>query len=150
MQFEQTKENLPQFKSRVRDIEMRRGMSASLLKYVYPSLSLAALFLLASLIVKLNCWWTLLGLIFLGIGGLSTYMWYQFKKAEEFEEKLRSDRIREMNGSGKCMYLDGYVPDGSGKIGKCVLYRFTLSDYPYCIYCHEYQPRAKGEGGKRK
>jgi hypothetical protein len=93
--------------------------------------------------------WTFIGLIFVALAIVAIYMWYQFKRAEEFEDRLRSDRLKELNGAAKCMYLEGSVPDGTGRIGKCVLYNFTLDDHPYCVYCYEYQPKTRGEGGKR-
>jgi len=149
MQLEQPRENLPAFKGRVKDIELRRGMSSTLLKYIYPSAALAAIFLIVSLFKRLSCLWSIVGLIFVCIAIISIYMWYQFRRAEEFEERLRAERLRELNGAAKCKYLDGNVPDGTGKIGKCALFNFVLDDNPYCIYCYEYEPKVKGEGGKR-
>jgi Ca2+/Na+ antiporter len=144
MQTEPPKENLPQFKARVKQVESRRYMSGSLLKYVWPSLGLTFLFLILNLFKQLNCWWTLVGAFFIAVAIISVYLWFQFKKAEEFEERLRAERIRDMNGSLKCIYLEGKVPDGSGKIGKCVLYGFTLDAHPYCIYCYEHRAKLKG------
>ncbi len=145
MQSDGPKENLPMFKNRVKQVESRRHLSGSLIKYVYPSIGLAALFLVINAFKKLSCLWTFAGLVFLFIAVVTTYLWYQFRKAEEFEEKLRGQRIRDMNGVLKCIYLEGKVPDGSGKIGKCVLYGFTLDAYPYCIYCHEHRPKPGAE-----
>ena len=145
MQTEPPKENLPQFKARVAQVESRRFMSGSLLKYVYPSIGLAVLFLVMSLFKQLSCWWTFAGAIFIAVAIVTAYLWFQFRKAEEFEERLRGQRIRDMNGPLKCIYLEGKVPDGSGKIGKCVLYGFTLDAHPYCIYCHEHRVKLKGE-----
>jgi len=144
MQTEPPKENLPQFKARVAQVESRRFMSGSLLKYVFPSICLAVIFLIMSLFKQLSCWWTLAGAIFIAASIVTVYLWFQFKKAEEFEERLRGQRIRDMNGALKCIYLEGKIPDGSGKIGKCVLYGFTLDAHPYCIYCHEHRVKTKG------
>lgn len=145
MQTEPPKENLPQFKARVAQVESRRHMSGCLLKIVCPAIGLAALFLVISLFKQLSCWWNLAGAFFIAVAIATAYLWFQFKKAEEFEERLRGQRIRDMNGALKCTYLEGKVPDGSGKIGKCVLYSFTLDAHPYCIYCYEHRAKLKGE-----
>ena len=141
MEFDQPREELSHFKGRVKAVESRRKVASFYLYITIPSAAMALALLIASLAVKLNCLLTILGIILVVITAAGFYMWFHFKQAEEFEETRRGDRIREMNGQGKCVYLEGKVPDGSGKIGKCILYGFTLDDLPYCIYCREYRPK---------
>ena len=143
MEFDRPKEELPHFKARVKAIESRRKVAIVYLIIALPSVALAVIFLITSLIWQLRCLWNLVGIILLLVTAGSLYMWFHFKKAEEFEDERRRERIREMNGPGKCAYLEGKVPDGTGKIGKCILYDFTLDSYPYCIYCNEYRLRTK-------
>lgn len=141
MEFDPPKEELSHFRNRVRAVESRRKAASFYLVITIPSAALALVLLIASLVTTLSCLLTIVGIILVGVAVGSFYMWFQLKQAEEFEEKRRRDRIREMNGPGKCMYLDGSIPDGSGKIGKCILYGFTLDDLPYCIYCREYRTK---------
>ncbi len=142
MEFEKPKEDLPHFKTRVAAIEKRRHAATFYLIIAIPFGAIAIILLIANLFgFRGGCLLIFLGVISICFTAGSLYLYYHFKQAEEFEEKRRSERIREFNGTAKCIYLDGKVPDGSGKIGKCVLYGFTLDELPFCIYCGEYRPR---------
>jgi len=143
MEFDRPKEDLTQFKARVKAIESGRNIAVYFLYITLPLAIIGVIFLAGSLIWHYKCLLSILGIILWLLIAGCIFLWYHFKRAEEFEEERRGERIREMNGAGKCTYLEGNVPDGSGKIGKCILYNFTLDSYPYCIYCREYRPRAR-------
>ena len=142
MEFDRPKEELAQFKTRVKAIESGRNTAVTFAYIILPLAVLGIIFLGGGVFHHYNCWVSILGIILWMLIAGCIYLWYHFKRAEEFEEERRRERIREMNGPGRCIYLEGNVPDGSGKIGKCVLYSFTLDDYPYWIYCREYRPKA--------
>jgi len=143
MEFDRPKEELAQLKARVKAIESGRKIAGYFLYIILPLAVIGVVSIGGSFVWHYSCLARILGIILWLLIAGCIYLWYHFKRAEEFEEERRRERIREMNGPGKCAYLEGNVPSGSGKIGSCILYGFTLDDYPYCIYCREYRPKAR-------
>jgi Ca2+/Na+ antiporter len=139
MQFTEPSEDFEHFKARVRAIESGRKTSDIYLYIAIPTGTVSIILLIYSLVGRLSCIFNILGIVMLVVTVASIYYWFQTKRAEEFVDERRRERIIELNGSAKCVYLEGYVPDGSSRIGRCILYKFTLTEYPYCIYCSEYR-----------
>jgi len=80
----------------------------------------------------------LLSAVLMAFGATAVVMSFMSEHSEGIEDKEKSRRIRDRSVVSKCMYLEGKVPDGKGLVGRCRLYEFDMTEYPYCIYCKEY------------
>lgn len=114
-------------------------------KIGWPLLAAGALLWLILLLIPGHFFLTsLLALLLIGAGAGAISMSFVSAHSEGVEESERARMIRERNELERCLYLEGQVPDGKGKVGRCRLYEFDMIDLPYCIYCREYTP-SKGE-----
>jgi hypothetical protein len=82
----------------------------------------------------------LLSALLIAIGAVAVVMSFLSEHSEGIEGTEKARKIRDRGVVSKCLYLEGKIPDGKGKVGHCRLYDFDMSEYPYCIYCKEYKP----------
>ena len=134
------RESLESLKVRAEALENAQPLSAAFVKFALPSMGLTLLLLFINLFEHLNFFWVLVALASLSMTVFSSFLWFQTRKAEEFEIVIRRKKLRDLSGSNKCRYLDGNLPDGRGRLGTCTNYSFTLDELPYCLYCREYSP----------
>lgn len=76
----------------------------------------------------------------IGAGVMAVAMSFFSAHSEGVESSEKERKIRDRSTIARCLYLEGSVPDGKGKVGRCRLYEFDLVDLPYCVYCREYVP----------
>ena len=140
-----TQESLPQLRARVRRLEMPSRTSPTYSKVGWPLLGAGVLLWIVLLLIPGHHFLlSILALILIGVGVSSVATSFVSAHSEDVEEAERARLIRERDDLERCLYLEGKVPDGKGRVGRCRRYEFDMVDLPYCIYCREYTP-SRGE-----
>ncbi len=135
------KESLDRFRARVQSLETPRPTSPIYAKVGWPVLAVGAILWLIETILPGHQFLMAIGaIVFIGLGVASIATSIFSAHSEGVEESERARRIRERNLISRCVYLEGNVPDGKGRVGRCRLYEFDMVDLPYCLYCREYAP----------
>ena len=139
------KESLADLKTRVKNLEKPMSTSPVFKGLAIPILIAALLcWVFAAFSPGLSTPMTVLlivsGLLLFVLGIIAVYMKYVNEHSETMETSQREQKIKERSSSSRCIYLEGKVSDSKGTVGRCRLYDFDMIEYPYCIYCKEYNP----------
>jgi hypothetical protein len=138
-------ESLDRLRDRVERLQKPSLTSPLYFKLGWPLLAVGVLLWLVVLVVpEVPPLLSILALLLIAAGAIAIAMSVVSAHSEGVEESERARLIRERTLLERCLYLEGNVPDGKGKVGRCRLYDFDMVDLPYCLYCREYTS-PKGE-----